>query len=72
MVSKKDNEMEEKDLVGVCGLYCAACGLMPPDLIRQAIGEMEEMLASQQVDGADLKAKAKAMRAPSLCRRAGR
>ena len=42
--------------------YCAACGLMPPDLIRQAIGEMEEMLVSQHVDGSDLKAKAKAMR----------
>jgi hypothetical protein len=43
--------------------YCRACALMPPDLIRQAIGEMEEMLVSQQVNGSDLKAKAKAMRA---------
>jgi hypothetical protein len=43
--------------------YCAACALMPPDLIRQAIGEMEGMLANKQVDGRDLKAKAKAMRA---------
>lgn len=42
--------------------YCAACSLMPPDLIRQAIAEMERMLASKQVDGSDLKAKAKAMR----------
>ena len=42
--------------------YCRACALMPPDLIRQAIGEMEEMLVSQHVDGSDLKAKAKAMR----------
>ena len=43
--------------------YCAACALMPPDLIRQAIGEMEGLLASGQVDGSDLKAQAKAMRA---------
>ena len=41
--------------------YCTACALMPPDLIRQAIGEMERMLANRQVDGSDLKAKAKAM-----------
>jgi hypothetical protein len=40
--------------------YCAACALMPPDLIRQAIGELEGMLTSEQVDGLDLKAKAKA------------
>jgi hypothetical protein len=39
--------------------YCAACGLMPPDLIRQAIGKM---LTSGQVDGSDRKAKANAMR----------
>jgi len=42
--------------------YCAACTLMPPDLIRQAIGEMEKVLASDQVDDSDLKVKAKAMR----------
>lgn len=42
--------------------YCATCALMPPDLIRQAIGEMEEMLDSKQVDSSDLKAKAKVMR----------
>jgi len=42
--------------------YCAACALMPPALIRQAIGEMEGMLASGQVDDSNLKAKAKAMR----------
>ncbi len=42
--------------------YCAACALMPPDLIRQAIGELEGMLTREQVDGSDLKAKAKAMR----------
>jgi hypothetical protein len=43
--------------------YCAACALMPPDLIRQAMSEMEKMLTDKQVDGSDLKAKAKAMRA---------
>jgi len=43
--------------------YCAACALMPPDLIRQAIDEMEKMLAAKQVDDSDMKAKAKAMRA---------
>jgi hypothetical protein len=43
--------------------YCRACALMPPDLIRQAMGEMERMLASEHVDGSNLKAQAKAMRA---------
>jgi hypothetical protein len=43
--------------------YCRACALMPPGLIRQAMGEMEGMLANEQVDGSNLKAKAKAMRA---------
>ena len=42
--------------------YCVACSLIPPDLIRQAIGEMEKLVASDQVDASDLKAKAKAMR----------
>ena len=42
--------------------YCVACALMPPDLICQAISEMETMLASKQVDDSNLKAKAKAMR----------
>jgi hypothetical protein len=42
--------------------YCTACALMPPDLIRQAIHEMEVLLAGEQVDSSDLKAKAKAMR----------
>jgi len=43
--------------------YCATCALMPSDLVRQAIDEMEGMLANKQVDGSNLKAKAKAMRA---------
>jgi hypothetical protein len=43
--------------------YCAACALMPPGLIRQAIDEIERLLADKQSDGLDLKAKAKAMRA---------
>jgi len=48
--------------------YCAACALMPPDLVRQAIGAMERMQSrlgrrpSPNKDGSDLKAKAKAMR----------
>jgi len=42
--------------------FCAASALMPPDLIRQAIAEMERMLTDNQVIGSDLKAKAKAMR----------
>ncbi len=42
--------------------FCAASALMPPDLIRQAIAEMERMLTNNQVSGSDLKAKAKAMR----------
>jgi putative transposase len=48
--------------------YCAACALMPPDLVRQAIGEMEGVQPrlgrrpSPNKDGSDLKAKAKAMR----------
>jgi hypothetical protein len=49
--------------------YCRACALMPPDLIRQAIGEMEGMQPrlgrrpSPNKDSSNLKAKAKAMRA---------
>jgi hypothetical protein len=42
--------------------YCTACALMPPDWIRQAIHEMEGVLASEQVDRSDLKAKAKVMK----------
>jgi hypothetical protein len=48
--------------------YCAACALMPPVLVRQAIGEIEGMQPklgqrpSPNKDGSDLKAKAKAMR----------
>ncbi len=42
--------------------FCAASALMPPNLIRQAIAEMERMLTNNQVNGSDLKAKAKAMR----------
>ena len=42
--------------------YCRACTLMYPDLIRQAIREMEDVDAGAQVDSSDLKATAKAMR----------
>jgi hypothetical protein len=42
--------------------YCTAGALMPPRWIRQAIHEMEGILASEQIDGSDLKAKAKVMK----------
>jgi hypothetical protein len=42
--------------------YCAACALMPPVVVRQAIDEMEQLLTSKQVNDLDLKAKARAMR----------
>ena len=42
--------------------YCAACALMPSDLVRQAIDEMEQLLTSKQVNDLDLKAKARAMK----------
>jgi len=43
--------------------YCLACALMPPDLIRQALGLMKAKINGQEVDASDLKTKAKAMRA---------
>jgi len=42
--------------------YCTATALLAPGVIREALQEMEEMLAAGQVDGADIKAKAKAMK----------
>jgi hypothetical protein len=42
--------------------YCRACALMPPDLVRQAIGEMDGMLANKRLNDLDLKAKARAMK----------
>ncbi len=42
--------------------YCTAATLLAPESIRQALQEMEELLASGQVDGGDIKAKAKAMK----------
>lgn len=38
--------------------YCAACALMPPELIAKALKEIKDI----QVDLSDLKAKARAMR----------
>jgi len=35
---------------------------MPPELIEKAINELKEKLAVNQIDGADIKAKAKALR----------
>jgi hypothetical protein len=43
--------------------FCVACTLMPPDQIRKAIGEVEELCARGEVDCSDRKAKAEAMRA---------
>ena len=42
--------------------YCLATLLMPPELIDEAISELKEKLASNQIDGSDIKAKAKALR----------
>jgi hypothetical protein len=42
--------------------YCTACTLMAPSVIREALQEMETLLATGQVDSADIKAKAKAMK----------
>jgi len=43
--------------------YCRACALLPPRVIRDSLLEMEGKLEREEVDGADLKAKAKAMKA---------
>jgi hypothetical protein len=42
--------------------YCTAAALLAPSMIRQALQEMQALLASGQVDGTDIKAKAKAMK----------
>ncbi len=42
--------------------YCTACALLPAETIRQAILEMEDVLAAGHVDGSDLKAKARTMK----------
>ena len=42
--------------------YCLATLLMPPKLIDEAISELKEKLVSNQIDGSDIKAKAKALR----------
>jgi hypothetical protein len=43
-------------------LYCTACALMPPDLIRDAVSEIEALLAGGRLDPGDIKARAKAMK----------
>ena len=43
--------------------YCLAMALMPLELIDKAVGELKERLISNQIDSADIKAKAKALRA---------
>jgi predicted esterase len=42
--------------------YCTAAALLAPGSIRQALQEMEALLSTGQVDAADLKARAKAMK----------
>jgi hypothetical protein len=42
--------------------YCTACTLLPLNVLRQATGEMEDLLSRGQVAGGDIKAQAKAMR----------
>jgi len=42
--------------------YCAASALLPPAVLRQALTEVRAAIAQGLVDGADLKARAKAMR----------
>jgi len=42
--------------------YCRACTLMPPAMIRDAMSDMDAMLAADRVDSSDIKAKAKAMK----------
>ena len=42
--------------------YCRACTLMPPNSIRQAVGRMEKLLTDGEIDGSDIKSKAKRMR----------
>lgn len=41
--------------------YCAACALLPPTVIRQALTEVRAAIAQGLVDGATPKARAKAM-----------
>jgi len=43
--------------------YCTAVALLSPQLVREALEEMGKMLATGQVEGAEIKAKAKAMKA---------
>lgn len=52
---------------------CTACTLLPVHLLRQAVGEIEDALSRAQVPDADVKAKAKTMRAllQELARQAG-
>lgn len=42
--------------------YCRACTLMPPNLVRQAVGRMEKLLTDGEINGSDIKSKAKTMR----------
>ena len=42
--------------------YCLATILMPPELINEAVNNLKEDLATNQVNSSDMKAKAKTLR----------
>ena len=43
-------------------LYCLATALMPLELIDKAVSELKEKLVRNQIDGSDIKAKAKPLK----------
>ncbi len=45
-----------------CSFLCIAVALMPVDLIREAVDEAKKTLAESNVNGSDVKAKAKTLR----------
>ncbi len=42
--------------------YCLVTSLMPPELTNEAINELKEKLATNQLDSSDIKAQAKALK----------
>jgi len=42
--------------------YCLATMLMPPELINEAVDKLKKKVASNQLDRADMKARAKTLR----------
>ncbi len=43
--------------------YCRACSRLPSESIREAIKEAKNKIRSEKIDGADIKSKAKIVRA---------